>query len=385
MAINLFQQQASSNPFPPSCPVYVCDDENDPLIIKNCGVVKGISIVETGGGGYKSLYNITFQQKSVENGEYEYREEMVEFSKLRYPHGCRVYLKEYDKEAVVLGFCYKPRSSEFGYWLNLNQTDRDEEKLEMVSPSQIRFKSEDRSQERIENLKETANEAKQPCVGTVPSCISLLPDEKDDVSVTSAASPTTTTTAPTMDTQQQQKNLVSPSNSYVARGKLSNSNQSGHITVEANLYKKSSTQNNTENKNNQLKPPEKGKLTNLDTDKNNRHENLSDVQENLPSKEIGRIPNIKCLQVDQDHTVASTKKTATSSNALLQTSRSSDQNERSEQILGKRSNTELSRVSNGRQPSHHRKMLKYYQSKRFEPCETVLTVPMQPQKLKGES
>ena len=48
MAINLFQQQAYSNRFPPGCPVYVCDDDNDPLIIQNTGVVKSISIVDTG-------------------------------------------------------------------------------------------------------------------------------------------------------------------------------------------------------------------------------------------------------------------------------------------------------------------------------------------------
>ena len=143
---------------------------------------------------------------------------MVEFlPKLRNPHGCRAYLKEYDKEAVVLGFCYRPKSSEFRYWLNLHMIDGDGEKLEMVSPSQIRFQSQDRSQELNKNLKETANEAKQLCAGKVPSCISL-PDKKDDMSVTSAVSPTTAI-VPTMDTQQHQKNLVSPSKLFHCKRK----------------------------------------------------------------------------------------------------------------------------------------------------------------------
>lgn len=88
--IQLSDDQANQSSFPPNCPVYILYDDDDGIDAQ--GIVHSIILRRNPTTrAYTECYKINVKCKD-DNGDFYSREDIVDFSQLRYRHGCHVTL-----------------------------------------------------------------------------------------------------------------------------------------------------------------------------------------------------------------------------------------------------------------------------------------------------
>lgn len=162
-AMALPEEMASKTPFPPTCPVYIHEDETD---IRFCGTVKSIYI------HMSSLMPDMFYDVQIDLPDGNSNDlKRVRGPQLRYQNGCGVTVKIKDDSwpGVVLGTCDVPDNDERrtfsarDFWYSVQLFDGSSSMIEHeIMPSAVSFRAEPYSPEddteisSLENGPETA-------------------------------------------------------------------------------------------------------------------------------------------------------------------------------------------------------------------------------------
>lgn len=211
--IQLSDDQANQSSFPPNCPVYILYDDDDGIDAQ--GIVHSIILRRNPTTrAYTECYKINVKCKD-DNGDFYSREDIVDFSQLRYRHGCHVTLvMKNNGEALanhgkVLGVISnasvnnKASGKPNQYWYCVQEVGKTRRTHHKVLPEQLKYHhvlgnevnakvEEDDDNENVALVTEPSSNIDDN-VGegsprAVPVQIDLCNDRKDEMSSTSLPS-----------------------------------------------------------------------------------------------------------------------------------------------------------------------------------------------------
>ncbi len=198
MYTKLEEEEACMSQYPPSCPVYICDREENPPGIDAQGVITEVLIKPSTAkrGCYETVYKVHVKSKDKNNGEYCFREEIVEADNLIYKNSCKVFYEvphattcdneAIKSKAVVLGFYIlestnKRRRRESGLRYILQEVGGRKMIHNRVHPDEVSFRHDE---EELNHHEECDRNG-----GTIPNTVSKCSDDQFETSSQQQAIP----------------------------------------------------------------------------------------------------------------------------------------------------------------------------------------------------
>ena len=154
---------ARNSRFPPSCPVYICDINENPAGIDAQGVVVEVGLVPSSKkDSFDTVFKVAVKCKN-ERGEIFRREEIVRPENLIYKNNCNVFLKVLNatdddntspakREAVVTGFhmlSCKNRTTKDRLRYIIQEVDGKKLVHNRVNPELVSFRNDDQAEDDV--------------------------------------------------------------------------------------------------------------------------------------------------------------------------------------------------------------------------------------------